>query len=130
MKHDYKKLSKVLFDALENVPEEEFTSGGKLISECFSDYKYVPSSYSEKEKKHINPYFVFNGEKWKSIELIDFALYFFRTAKKSKFFLDATKYTGGFYGTPPYESFFVRRKQVSRTILFQLKEYDTRKRQL
>ena len=57
-----------------------------------------------------------------------FCTIFFRTARKSKFFLDATKYTGGFYGTPPYESFFVRRKPVARTILFQLKEYDTRKK--
>lgn len=128
MNHDYKKFSKVLFAALENVPEEESTSVRKLISECFSDYKYVPSSYSEEEKKHINPYSLFNGEKWNSLELLDFALYFFRTARKSKFFLDATKYTGGFYGTPPYESFFVRRKPVSKTILFQIKEYDTRKK--
>ena len=87
MKHDYKKLSKVLFDALENVPEEEPTSVGKLISECFSDYKYVPSSYSEEGKKHINPYSVFNGEKWKSIELIDFALYFLELQEKVNFSL-------------------------------------------
>ncbi|MDY6398571.1 MAG: hypothetical protein SPL22_12685 [Treponema sp.] len=122
MKHNYKNLNKILFAALENIPEEKSVSLSKLISICFSDYKYVSGFYSEELKKHQNPYSFFNGEKWKPLELIDFAIKFM-TSKESIFFLDDTKYTGGCYGTPENLSFFVRRKPISKRIIFQIKEY-------
>lgn len=123
MKHNYKELNNTLFAALDNIPEEKSISLRELISMCFPDYKYVSSFYSEDTKKHQNPYSFFNGEKWEKLELLDFAFDFFKTAKKSKFFLDGTKYTGGFYGTPENMSFFVRRKPISKRIIFQLQEY-------
>ena len=123
MKHNYKELNNTLFAALDNIPEEKSISLRELISMCFPDYKYVSSFYSEDTKKHHNPYSFFNGEKWEKLELLDFAFDFFKTAKKSKFFLDGTKYTGGFYGTPENMSFFVRRKPISKRIIFQVQEY-------
>lgn len=123
MKHNFKKLNNTLFAALENIPEDKSISLIKLISICFPDYKYVCASYSEELKKHQNPYFVFGGEKWKHLELLVFAIDFFKAAKKSKFFLDDTKFTGGVYGTPENLSFFVRRKPISKRIIFQVQEY-------
>lgn len=123
MKHNYKELNNTLFAALDNIPEEKSISLRELISMCFPDYKYVSSFYSEDTKKHHNPYSFFNGEKWEKLELLDFAFDFFKTAKKSKFFLDGTKYTGGFYGTTENMSFFVRRKPISKRIIFQVQEY-------
>ncbi len=123
MKHNFKKLNNTLFAALENIPEDKSISLLELISICFPDYKYVCASYSEELKKHQNPYFIFGGEKWKRLELIVFALDFFKASKKSKFFLDDTKYTGGVYGTPDALSFFVRRKPISKKIIFQVQEY-------
>lgn len=123
MKHNFKKLNNTLFAALENIPEDKSISLVELISICFPDYKYVCASYSEELKKHQNPYFIFGGEKWKRLELIVFALDFFKASKKSKFFLDDTKYTGGVYGTPDALSFFVRRKPISKKIIFQVQEY-------
>ena len=122
MKHNYKNLNKILFAALENIPEEKSVSLSELISICFSDYKYVSGFYSEELKKHQNPYSFFNGEKCKPLELIDFAIKFM-TSKESIFFLDDTKYTGGCYGTPENLSFFVRRKPISKRIIFQVQEY-------
>ena len=123
MKHNYKELNKILFDALENIPEEKSISLSELISMYFSDYKYVNGFYSEELKKYQNPYSFFGGEKWKKLELLDFAFDFFEAAKENKFFLDGTKYTGGFYGTPENLSFFVRRKPISKRIIFKLQEY-------
>ena len=123
MKHNYKELNNTLLAALENIPEDKSISLVELISICFPDYKYFGASYSEELKKHQNPYFVFGGEKWKKLELLDLAAEFFKAAKKSKFFLDGTKFTGGVYGTPENLSFFVRRKPISKRIIFQLQEY-------
>lgn len=123
MKHNYKELNNTLLATLENIPEDKSISLVELISTCFPDYKYVGASYSEELKKHQNPYFVFGGEKWKKLELLDLAAEFFKAAKKSKFFLDNTKFTGGVYGTPENLSFFVRRKPISKRIIFQLQEY-------
>lgn len=123
MKHNFKELNNTLFDALENIPEDKSISLVELISICFPDFKYVCASYSEELKKHQNPYFVFGGEKWKHLELLVFAIDFFKAAKKSKFFLDDTKFTGGVYGTPENLSFFVRRKPISKRIIFQVQEY-------
>lgn len=123
MRHKYQKLSEILLAALENVPLEESVSVSYLISISFDDFKWVKASYSEELKEHQNPYYFFGGEKWSHGELIHFTIKFYQVAKNHGFYLDNTRFRGGCYGTPDNIPFFVRRKPISKRILFQVKEY-------
>ena len=105
------KLKELLLSALENVPEEQSVSITDLLQNLFSDFKWENGQY------------FFDGNAWKHLDILSFAIDFPKIASKHGFYLDNTKYTGGAFGLPENLSFFIRRKPISRKILFKLKEY-------
>lgn len=100
-----------LLSILKSVPEEKSVSITSLLNSLYPDFAWKNGCY------------FFSERDWSHIDILTLALDFPQIASKHGFYLDSSKYNGGVYGTPENLSFFVRRKPISRKILFQLKEY-------